>query len=146
MSFWKWEPLTPYEEQKVLEAIASAELETSGEIRVHMDKWCKTDPLFKAKNLFEHLGMTKTKDSNGVLIYVAVKEKKFAIIGDVGIDNVVPADFWESTKDIIKGHLSKGELVSGLESGIAEVGKQLKQYFPYQRDDENELPNEISYG
>ena len=111
-----------------------------------MDKWCKTDPLYKAKNLFAHLGMDKTKERNGVLIYVAVKEKKFAIVGDEGINKVVPEDFWESTKEIIKLHLSKGELVAGLEAGIAEVGIQLKQFFPYQSDDENELPNEISYG
>jgi uncharacterized membrane protein len=92
------------------------------------------------------LGMDKTKERNGVLIYVAVKEKKFAIVGDEGINKVVPEDFWESTKEIIKLHLSKGELVAGLEAGIAEVGIQLKQFFPYQSDDENELPNEISYG
>ncbi len=146
MGLFKWEPLTSYEEQKVLQAIADAELETSGEVRLHMDKWCKTDPLYKAKNLFAHLGMDKTKERNGVLIYVAVKEKKFAIVGDEGIDKVVPEDFWESTKEIIKMHLAKGELVAGLEAGIAEVGIQLKQFFPYQSDDKNELPNEISYG
>jgi uncharacterized membrane protein len=146
MSFFKWEPLTPYEEKKVLHAIAAAEKTTSGEIRLHMDKWCKTDPVFKAKNLFDHLGMDKTKDRNGVLIYLAIKEKKFAIVGDVGINNVVPADFWESTKNIIRTHLANGEMVTGLEAGIAEVGTQLKTYFPYERDDQNELPDEISYG
>ena len=83
--------------------------------------------------------MDKTKERNGVLIYVAVKEKKFAIVGDEGINKVVPEDFWESTKEIIKLYLSKGELVAGLEAGIAEVGIQLKQFFPYQSDDENEL-------
>jgi uncharacterized membrane protein len=146
MSFFKWEPLSPYDEQKVLAAIADAELNTSGEIRVHLDKWCKTDPLFKAKNLFTHLQMDATAAGNGVLIYVAVKERKFAIVGDTGIDRVVPPHFWESTKQIIQSHLSKGNLVEGLVAGISEVGLQLKQFFPYQSDDTNELPNEISYG
>jgi uncharacterized membrane protein len=146
MSFFKWEPLSEYEEQKVLQAIRAAELETSGEVRVHMDKWCKTDPVFKAKNLFLHLGMNNTVEANGVLIYIAVKEKKFAIIGDVGIDRVVPSDFWESTKDLIQKHLAQGNMVAGLEAGIAEIGKQLKHYFPYHGNDKNELSDEISYG
>jgi uncharacterized membrane protein len=147
MSFWKWEPLTPYEEKQVLDAIAAAELNTSGEIRVHIDKWCKSDPLFKAQNLFGHLKMDQTKLRNGVLIYIAKDEQKFAIVGDTGINSRVPIGFWESAKDIMKAHFAKGELVSGISNGIAEVGEQLKTFFPYQDDnDENELPNEISYG
>ncbi len=142
-----WEPLTPEEENNVLQAIAAAELETSGEIRVRIDKWCKTDPVFKANNLFSHLEMEKTEQSNGVLIYVAMKEHKFAIVGDVGISRVVPADFWESTREIMKSYFAKGKIVEGIEAGIAEVGVQLKKYFPHQGgDDVNELSNEISYG
>ncbi len=146
MSIWKWEPLNPNQERQVQETIAAAELNTSGEIRVHIDKWCKTDPLFKAKNLFGHLKMNETKGRNGVLIYVAMKEKKFAIVGDVGINTRVPVGFWDTTKDKMKARFAEGELVAGICEGIAEVGHQLKAFFPYESDDENELPNEISYG
>ncbi len=144
---FNWEPLNAHDEKRVLEAIAVAEKATSGEIRVHLDKWCKTDPVFKAKNLFTHLKMEQTEARNGVLIYVAVNEHKFAIVGDEGIDKKVGIHFWESTKDIMKAHFSKKELAKGLIYGIAEVGEQLKEYFPYQRgEDKNELPDEISYG
>ncbi len=146
MSFWKWEPLNSFEEKQVLEAIAKAELNTSGEIRVHIDKWCKTDPLFKAKNLFGHLKMDQTKQRNGVLIYIAKEEHKFAIVGDTGINSRVPIDFWDSTKDKMQAKFTPGEFVLGICTGIEEVGRQLKEIFPYQSDDENELPNEISYG
>jgi len=146
MSIWKWEPLDSYQEKRVLEAIAAAEQNTSGEIRVHLDKWCKSDPVFKAKNIFGHLKMEETKARNGVLIYVAMKEHKFAIVGDTGINSRVPIDFWESTKELMKASFQKDELVTGICDGIEEVGKQLKAFFPYESDDENELPDDISYG
>lgn len=142
-----WHPFTEQEEQQILKAIAEAELETSGEIRVHVDKWCKTNPLYKAKNTFIHLKMDATKLRNGVLIYVAKEEHKFAIVGDVGISEKVPADFWESTKEIMRAEFVKGAIVQAITLGIAEAGKQLKTHFPYDGDtDENELPNTISYG
>ena len=146
MSILKWEPLTPEQEQRVLEAIAAAELNTSGEIRVHIDKYCKTDPVFKAMNLFFHLKMEKTNFRNGVLLYIAKLENKFAIVGDEGINKVVPADFWESTKELMKASFSKGEITEGLEQGVNEIGVQLKEYFPYEDGDINELPDTISYG
>jgi len=146
MSILKWEPLTPEQEQRVLEAIAAAELNTSGEIRVHIDKYCKTDPVFKAMNLFSHLKMEKTNYRNGVLLYIAKLENKFAIVGDEGINKVVPADFWESTKELMKASFSKGEITEGLEQGVNEIGVQLKEYFPYEDGDINELPDTISYG
>jgi uncharacterized membrane protein len=92
------------------------------------------------------MNMEKTKRRNGVLIYIAKNDKKFAIIGDEGIDRVTPANFWEGTKSLMQGHFTNGDLVQGLEIGIAEVGKILKGHFPYEEGDENELPNEISYG
>lgn len=146
MSFFKWEPLSEEEEKKVLQSIADAELNTSGEIRIHIDKWCKTDPVFKANNVFSHLGMEKTNARNGVLLYIALKEKKFAIVGDEGIDAVVPRDFWESTADIMRKSFSAGTVVEGICQGIQEVGEQMKKYFPYESGDINELPDEISYG
>ncbi|MBT6234567.1 MAG: TPM domain-containing protein [Bacteroidetes bacterium] len=146
MSIWKWEPLAPNEEQKILKAIAAAELNTSGEIRVHIDKWCKTDPLFKAQNMFTHLKMEETEHRNGVLIYVALKEKKFAIVGDTGINARVPNGFWDSTKTKMIQEFAMGNIVSGICEGITEAGEQLQAFFPYQRDDVNELPDDISYG
>lgn len=146
MSFLKWEPLSSEEEQKVLFAISEAELKTSGEIRVHIDKWCKTDPVFKANNLFLHLKMDKTANKNAVLIYVAKKEKKFAIVGDVGIDAVVPNDFWDEAKEHMTNSFRSDDLVGGLCKGIQLVGEQLKEFFPYENGDINELPDEISYG
>lgn len=143
---FKWRPLSEYEEKQVVDAVAAAELNTSGEIRIHLDKWCKTDPLFKARNIFDHLKMTETKLRNGVLVYVAVKEKKFAIVGDEGIDSVVPDNFWESTKDIMSSKFQEGSVADGISLGVEEIGVQLKKFFPYQSDDVNELPDEISYG
>ncbi len=144
---FSWRPFSPEEEQQILRAIADAEMQTSGEIRVHVDKWCKTNPLFKAKNTFIHLKMDATKLRNGVLIYVAKQEKKFAILGDVGISEKVPEDFWESTKEIMRAEFAKGDAVAAISLGIAEAGKQLKKHFPYDAGtDENELPDTISYG
>jgi uncharacterized membrane protein len=141
-----WKPLSEFEEKQVVDAIAEAEKQTSGEIRVHIDKWCKTDPIYKAQNLFNSLGLEETALRNGVLIYVAAQEHKFAIIGDVGINHVVPRNFWESTKDEMKEEFKKGNLAGGICAGIKEAGIELKAHFPYSDDDENELPNEISYG
>ena len=145
MSFWKWQPLSEYEEEHVTKSIAEAEKNTAGEIRVHIDRWCKTNPIYKAQNIFNHLKMYDTAQRNGVLIYVAKEEHKFAIVGDIGIHRLVGDQFWNSTKEKMLTHFQKEDLVNGLIAGIEEVGLQLKQHFPYQEDDENELPNTISY-
>jgi uncharacterized membrane protein len=96
--------------------------------------------------VFYELEMNKTKDANGVIIYVAVKDKKFAIYGDIGINNVVPSDFWESTKNIMTNHFKNGNFKDGLVEGITKAGEKLKHFFPFQENDTNELPNEISKG
>jgi uncharacterized membrane protein len=142
----KWKPFNKGDEKRIVDQIKSAELETSGEIRVHIEKWCKTNPVFKAQNIFRHLKMDETEDRNGVLIYVAIKEKSFAIIGDQGIDAKVPNGFWDSTRDLIESHFGKGDIASGLCAGIEEAGKQLSRYFPRELDDVNELNDDISYG
>lgn len=138
--------LTKDEEQAIVEAIRLAELNTSGEIRVHLEKKTSVAPIDRAIEVFYQLDMQNTKDANGVLIYVAVKSKQFAICGDKGISDVVPNDFWETTKNIIGNHFKNGNFKQGLVEGIAKAGKQLKQYFPHQSDDTNELSNEISKG
>ena len=138
--------LSPEEQKKVKDAIASAEKNTSGEIRVHLETDCKVDVLDRAANLFATLGMHKTAERNGVLFYVAVKSRKFAILGDAGINNKVTENFWDHTKEIVLSEFAKGDYCSGLSKGIAEAGIILKEFFPYQQDDINELSDELSFG
>ena len=138
--------LTTAEEQQVIEAIRDAEKNTSGEIRVHLEKWTEKDALERAKEVFYFLKMDETKQQNGVLFYVAVADKKFSILGDKNIDNAVPDDFWNSIKNNVIQQFSNGNYVDGLKQGIAETGQKLKEFFPYQSDDSNELSDEISLG
>ncbi len=138
--------LTPSEEQDIVEAIRVAELNTSGEIRVHIEKTAKGDAAHRALEVFHMLKMDNTQLKNGVLIYVAVDDKNFVIYGDEGINKVVGNDFWESTKNTIQTHFKKGHFKQGLIDGILKSGEQLKKYFPYQDSDINELPNDISKG
>lgn len=138
--------LTKEEEQKIVAAIKEAEKSTSGEIRVHLESDLKEDCLEHAKEVFNLLHMDETKDKNGVLFYVAVKAKQFAIVGDSGIDKVVPNDFWQSVKNTVTSEFTKGNKANGLTLGILEAGKKLKQFFPYEKEDKNELSDEISKG
>ena len=141
-----WRPFSSQEEKKIIDCIQEAESKTSGELKVRVDKWCKTDPVYKAQNVFHQLKMDETRERNGVLIYLALKEHRYAIIGDVGIDEKVAPDFWESTRDIMYEHFTQGKVVDGLCAGIEEAGKQLASFFPPRADDENELSDDISYG
>jgi uncharacterized membrane protein len=127
-------------------AIGTAEKATSGEIRVHIEKRCKEDVLDRASHLFSLLEMQKTELRNGVLFYLATEDKQFAILGDVGINAVVPKGFWDDIRDNMVEFFKKGEYTEGLAYGIKESGEQLKAHFPYQKDDVDELPNEISFG
>ncbi|MDD5492687.1 MAG: TPM domain-containing protein [bacterium] len=127
-------------------AIKAAELQTSGEIRVHLEKKSSAPVLERAKELFYQLGMDKTRDQNGVLIYLVTGEKLFAIIGDEGINKVVPADFWDEIRNIMQDRFKEDKFAEGLEEAIKKVGEKLKVYFPYQADDKNECPDEISTG
>lgn len=138
--------LSPEEEAQVIEAIRKAEDQTSGEIRVHLESKSEIDALDRAAAVFDFLHMNNTKNSNGVLIYVAVEDQTLVILGDRGINDVVPVDFWESTKDVILEHFKNGRTKQGLVEGILKAGEQLKVHFPYRRDDRDELPNEISTG
>jgi uncharacterized membrane protein len=138
--------LSKEEEQQVVQAIKSAEFQTGGEIRVHIESVCKGDVLDRAAGLFKSLKMHKTALRNGVLIYLSTVDRKFAIIGDAGINAVVPAGFWDDVKELMISNFSKGDLAEGFVLGIGKVGEKLKEFFPYQDDDVNELPDEISYG
>ena len=133
------------QENKIISAIRVAEKNTSGEIRVHLHKEIDKDLMRDAKLAFRKMGMHKTKARNGVLIFLVPEAKQFAIIGDKGIDKATPADFWETTRDIMQQYFRKGDFAEGVIQGVAKVGEELKAYFPYADDDENELPDEISY-
>ncbi len=133
-------------ERLIQEAIEGAEIQTSGEIRIHIESSCKDDVLDRAAWLFKKLKMNATKERNGVLIYLSVNDRKFAIIGDSGINKVVPEGFWYKIKENMIGHFSKGEFALGIIGGIEKTGEQLKTFFPWQTDDVNELSDEISYG
>ncbi len=138
--------LTTSEEQDVIEAIRKTELKTSGEIRIHIEKTSNGDATNRALEVFHFLKMDNTKLQNGVLIYVAVEDKTFVIYGDKGINDVVPKDFWDTTKDTIQSHFKSGNFKQGLIDGVIKSGIQLAKYFPWKHDDNNELSNEISKG
>lgn len=138
--------LTPAEEQEIVQAIAMAEKNTSGEIRVHIENHSDTPPIARAREVFNSLKMYKTQARNGVLFYVGVADHSFAIIGDSGIDDVVESDFWECTKDIVIENFINKKFKDGLVQGISRAGERLKEFFPYDSDDTNELSNEISKG
>lgn len=138
--------LTLTEEQDIVEAIRVAELNTSGEIRVHLEKTSNGDATNRALELFHLLKMDNTKLQNAVLIYLAVEDKTFVIYGDKGINDVVEKDFWDSTKNIMQSYFKNGDFKQGLIEGILKSGEQLKTYFPYLDTDTNELTNEISKG
>lgn len=138
--------LSPTEEQEIVQAILNAEKKTSGEIRVHIESHTRLDHFERAKEVFHFLKMDNTKDENGVIIYVAVNDKKFAIYGDRGIDKVVPDDFWDTTRDTIAAHFKEGNHKAGIIDGVNMAGKVLVTYFPWQRGDINELSDDISKG
>ena len=138
--------LTASEEQEVVGAILEAEKNTSGEIRVHIEAHTRKEHYERAKEVFHLLKMDNTKQENGVLIYVAVNDKKFVICGDKGIDAVVPKDFWQSTRNSIQSHFIKGAYKEGIIAGVLKAGTELNSHFPWYSDDTNELSNEISKG
>ncbi|WP_306353204.1 TPM domain-containing protein [Flavobacterium sp. '19STA2R22 D10 B1'] len=138
--------LSPEDEQEIVEAIRIAENNTSGEIRVHLEKTTSIDPFDRAMEVFHFLNMDKTKLSNGVLIYLAIEDKTFVIYGDKGINDIVGAEFWDSTKDIMVAHFKNGNFKQGLIDGIIKAGERLKKHFPSLEDDVNELPDNISKG
>jgi uncharacterized membrane protein len=134
------------EQQDITLAIREAELETSGEVRVHVESNCEGDVLDRAATIFDKLGMTKTEQRNGILFYLAVDNRKFAVIGDMGINANVPEDFWEIIKSAVFDQFRQNAYSQGLIDGISIAGRELKKWFPYQTDDVNELPDDISFG
>ncbi|MGQ7870077.1 TPM domain-containing protein [Sunxiuqinia sp. sy24] len=137
---------TDEEKKQITDAVKAAELNTSGEVRVHVEGKCPEDVLDRAAYWFEKLAMHKTELRNGVLFYLAVTDQKFAILGDAGINAKVPSDFWDEIKEHVLSKFKEGRFADGLSEGIRMAGEQLKAHFPYQTDDVNELSDEISFG
>ena len=131
--------------KEIEKAISEAELETSGEIRVHIEKYCKENIMDHAAFIFEKLAMHQTNERNAILFYVALEDHKFAILGDAGIHQKVGPEFWDKIKEEMLPFFKNEDLVSGLKFGIEKAGKELKRYFPYQSDDINELDNEVTF-
>jgi len=136
--------LTAVEEQQIIDSIRAAEKRTSGEIRVHLESTCSGNVYNRAQELFHLLKMDNTKQANGILFYLAVEDQKFAILGDSGINSLVPENFWESSKDVMEARFRESEFTKGLIEGINLVGEKLAAHFPWHVDDVNELPDQIS--
>lgn len=137
---------TKEQKEKIIHAIKDAELDTSGEIRVHIENKCPEDVMDRAAYWFSTLKMHQTKLRNGVLFYLALKDRKFAILGDIGINSVVPENFWNDVKDAMSVLFKEGDFAEGLSKGIHMAGEKLKTHFAYQKDDVNELDDDISFG
>lgn len=138
--------LSEEEKGQIVQAIRQAESSTSGEIRVHIEYHCPTEPLERAKEVFEHLGMTNTGEKNGALIYIAVGNRKLAIIGDSGINDRVTHEFWQKVEKAIEEELRHDHYCQGICLGIELIGEKLKEFFPRRPDDVNELSDEPSFG
>ena len=132
-------------QRRIAAAITAAERHTSGEICVHVTPRCRGNVMKRATKAFNRLHLYATKRRNAVLIFVAYQDRKFAILGDTGINEVVPRGFWDSEVEELTRYLKAGRPVDGLCEIIAHMGERLSQYFPGERDDENELSNEVTF-
>jgi len=138
--------LSKEEQALIVTAIEAAELLTSGEVRVHIESRCKGDVFERAAALFHQLKMDQTQERNGVLLYVAWKSRSFAIVGDCGINEKVPADFWDLIKEQMRIDFSRNNFCEGICRAVQSAGIALRRFFPYRPDNINELPDDISFG
>lgn len=139
--------LTDAEQQKVTEAISAAEQKTSGEIRVYMESRCSyLDPVDRAKELFYELQMHETELGNGVLLYLAIKDHQLAIYGGQGIHEKVGTDFWNKEVQLILSEFKAYHFVDGIVHVISDIGAALQTHFPFDKQDKNELSNDIVFG
>lgn len=143
--FFKKKILSVSDEARLIKAIQLAELKTSGEVRIHLEKTIKGDALDECKKKFTELNMHQTKDRNGILFYLAINSKSFAVWGDEGIHQKVSDEFWKSITDCAIGYFKQNDLITGIEKSVELCGEKLKIHFPLQTDDKNELSNDISY-
>lgn len=149
---WRFSPKKPFfspeENEQIVHSIKEAEMQTSGEVRVFVESRCKyVDALDRAAEIFHKLEMEKTKLRNGVLFYIAIKDKQFAVFADSGIHKATGKDYWEKSVKEIVSLFGKESIVAGIVACIGKIGQALKTYFPYDKEiDKNELPDEIVFG
>ncbi len=129
----------------ITRAITEAERRTSGELCVHVTPYCRGDVMERARHTFDQLQLYRTEHRNAVLIYVAFVDRRFAILGDRGIDERVPDGFWDDAAALLKRYLKAGLPVDGICRTVALLGEHLAAYFPAQRDDVNELSNDVTF-
>ena len=135
------------DDERIVETIRTSEKTTSGEIRVHLEDHCKGEPMQRAEKQFEQLKMNQTAARNGVLFYLAVQDRRFAVLGDKGINDLVPDDFWDQLKAQMESDFRQGRFADGLCTAVLEAGRLLSQHFPHAGDqDRNELSDELSFG
>ena len=146
MNKTKLDFFTKIEEEDIILAIQNAEVDSSGQVRVHIDDVCEGEVMERAYEVFHKLGIQNTKLRNGVLFYLAAKNRKFAVIADDGINDAVADDFWDEIKQMLLNYFRDEKFAEGLTEAIIKSGEQLKRYFPNGSDAKNELPDEISYG
>lgn len=138
---------TEAENEQIVQAIREAEQMTSGEVRIYVEGRCRfVDAMDRAKELFLKSQMQNTKQRNGVLLYVALKDRQFAILGDEGIHQKVGDGFWKNEAATLRKSFIEKKYAEGIARVAKEIGASLKKYFPYQSDDEDELPNDIIFG
>ena len=130
---------------EVIEAIRAAEHRTSGEIRVFVSRKPVDDPVPAAQASFVHLGMEKTRDKNGVLIFLAPRTHKFAVIGDAGVHEKCGDPFWREVAAAMEGHFRKSEFTEGIVHGVTKAGELLARHFPRHTGDRNQLPDDIAH-
>ncbi|WP_291914783.1 TPM domain-containing protein [Chitinophaga sp. CB10] len=145
--FKRKEIFSESEKNRLVQAIRVAERLTSGEIRLFVESHCQyVDPMDRAREAFLSLGMEKTKQRNGVLLYVAIKDRQFAILGDQGIHDKVGNDFWVKEANLLLKHFKDAQIIEGIEECIREIGESLRTHFPHEAGDGNELPDDIVFG
>jgi uncharacterized membrane protein len=139
------ELIAKLDQARIVEEIRLAELKSSGEIRVHIQPHVyKGDAQKTAERTFERLGMTKTEQRNGVLLFIACEEQQFAIVGDSGINDIVGHDFWEGIARQLGEAFRAGRFTDGIVEAVHTVGERLIDHFPRSGQDQNELADEIS--
>lgn len=146
--FSKKQLFTDAEQQQIVAAIGQAEQQTSGEIRVYVERYCRyVDPIDRAAEVFAGLHMEKTAARNAVLVYVAIKSRQLALFGDKGIHDKVGDAFWNQQVRNILGHFNRADHAGGIARVVGEIGAALKEHFPYDKGtDTNELPDDIVFG
>ena len=141
---WVRSFLTEADLDAIARAVTEAESQTSAEIRVHLDHRCPGDPMARAIQVFERLGMHRTADKSGVLIYAAIAAHKLAVIGDEGIHSRVGVDYWRALVEAVVAHLASERTRDGFVHAVGEVGVVLARHFPRRPDDRDELDNTVS--